>query len=99
MVRGHEPNLRWRTFASEIIELAADLRVEMVVTVGALLADVPHTRPVQVVSSAGDRDLAERLGLNVSRYEGRPGSSASSATWPSGRASPPSGCGPPCPTT
>src|SRR5829696_5134823 len=65
VVRGHEPNLRWRTFADEIVELAADLRVEMVVTVGALLADVPHTRPVQVVSSAGDRDLAERLGLNL----------------------------------
>jgi proteasome assembly chaperone (PAC2) family protein len=73
VVRGHEPNLRWRTFASEIVELAADLRVEMVVTVGALLADVPHTRPVQVVSSAGDRELAERLGLNVSRYEGPTG--------------------------
>jgi proteasome assembly chaperone (PAC2) family protein len=73
VVRGHEPNLRWRTFADEIVELAADLRVEMVVTVGALLADVPHTRPVQVVSSAGDRDLAERLGLNLSRYEGPTG--------------------------
>jgi predicted ATP-grasp superfamily ATP-dependent carboligase len=44
-----------------------------VVTVGALGADVPHTRPVQVVSSAGDRDLAERLGLNISRYEGPTG--------------------------
>jgi proteasome assembly chaperone (PAC2) family protein len=73
VVRGHEPNLRWRTFAEEIVELATDLRVEMVVTVGALLADVPHTRPVQVVSSAGDRDLAERLGLNLSRYEGPTG--------------------------
>ena len=73
VVRGHEPNLRWRTFADEIVELAANLRVEMVVTVGALLADVPHTRPVQVVSSAGDRDLAERLGLNLSRYEGPTG--------------------------
>jgi proteasome assembly chaperone (PAC2) family protein len=73
VVRGHEPNLRWRTFASEIIELAASLGAEMVVTVGALLADVPHTRPVQVVTSAGDRDLAERLGLNVSRYEGPTG--------------------------
>jgi proteasome assembly chaperone (PAC2) family protein len=73
LVRGNEPNLRWRTFASEIIELATDLRAQMVVTVGALLADVPHTRPVQVVSSAGDRDLAERLGLRVSRYEGPTG--------------------------
>jgi proteasome assembly chaperone (PAC2) family protein len=73
VVRGHEPNLRWRTFASEIIQVASSLGVEMLVTVGALLADVPHTRPVQVVSSAGDRDLAERLGLIVSRYEGPTG--------------------------
>ena len=73
VVRGHEPNLRWRTFASEIIQVASSLGVEMLVTVGALLADVPHTRPVRVVSSAGDRDLAERLGLNVSRYEGPTG--------------------------
>ena len=73
VVRGHEPNLRWRTFASEIVQVATSLGVEMVVTVGALLADVPHTRPVQVVSSAGDRDLAERLGLSVSRYEGPTG--------------------------
>jgi proteasome assembly chaperone (PAC2) family protein len=73
VVRGHEPNLRWRTFAAEIVEVATGLGAEMVVTVGALLADVPHTRPVQVVSSAGDRDLAERLGLTVSRYEGPTG--------------------------
>jgi proteasome assembly chaperone (PAC2) family protein len=73
VLRGHEPNLRWRTFASEIIQVASSLGVEMLVTVGALLADVPHTRPVQVVSSAGDRDLAERLGLSVSRYEGPTG--------------------------
>jgi proteasome assembly chaperone (PAC2) family protein len=73
LVRGHEPNLRWRTFAAEIVQLAASFRVGMVVTVGALLADVPHTRPVQVVSSAGDRELARRLGLSVSRYEGPTG--------------------------
>jgi proteasome assembly chaperone (PAC2) family protein len=73
VVRGHEPNLRWRTFASEIIQVASSLGVEMLVTVGALLADVPHTRPVQVVSSAGDRELAERLGMSVSRYEGPTG--------------------------
>jgi proteasome assembly chaperone (PAC2) family protein len=73
VVRGHEPNLRWRTFAEEIVQVASSLGVEMMITVGALLADVPHTRPVQVVSSAGDRELAERLGLNVSRYEGPTG--------------------------
>jgi proteasome assembly chaperone (PAC2) family protein len=73
LVRGHEPNLRWRTFATEIVQVAASFKVRMVVTVGALLADVAHTRPVQVVSSAGDRDLAERLRLSVSRYEGPTG--------------------------
>jgi proteasome assembly chaperone (PAC2) family protein len=73
LVRGHEPNLHWRTFATEIVEIATTFGAGMVVTVGALLADVPHTRPVQVVSSAGDRDLAERLGLGVSRYEGPTG--------------------------
>jgi proteasome assembly chaperone (PAC2) family protein len=73
LLRGHEPNLRWRTFASEVMELAASLGVEMVVTVGALLADVPHTRPTQVVSSTGDPLLAERLGLPLSRYEGPTG--------------------------
>jgi len=73
VVRGHEPNLRWRTFASEVVQVASSLGVEMMVTVGALLADVPHTRPVQVVSSAGDRELAERLGMSISRYEGPTG--------------------------
>jgi proteasome assembly chaperone (PAC2) family protein len=73
LIRGHEPHLRWRTFSAELVEVASAFGVEMVVTIGALLADVPHTRPVQVVSSAGDRELAERLGLPVSRYEGPTG--------------------------
>jgi proteasome assembly chaperone (PAC2) family protein len=73
LLRGHEPNLRWRTFATELMEVAASLEVEMVVTVGALLADVPHTRPTQVVSSTSDPLLAEQLGLPVSRYEGPTG--------------------------
>ena len=73
LLRGHEPNLRWRTFGTEVMEVAATLGVEMVVTVGALLADVPHTRPTQVVSSTSDPLLAEQLGLPVSRYEGPTG--------------------------
>jgi proteasome assembly chaperone (PAC2) family protein len=73
LVRGHEPNLRWRAFAREVLELAMSMRVEMVVTLGALLADVPHTRPVQVVGSAGDPRLARRFGLPQSRYEGPTG--------------------------
>jgi proteasome assembly chaperone (PAC2) family protein len=73
MLRGHEPSLRWRTFAKEVLELGEELGVEMVVTLGALLADVPHTRPVQVVGSAADPALADRLGLATSRYEGPTG--------------------------
>ena len=70
---GIEPNLRWRTFSAEIVELAADLDVELVVTLGALLADVPHTRPAPVTGSATDPKLVQELGLASSRYEGPTG--------------------------
>jgi len=70
---GIEPNLRWRTFSAEIVELAADLSVELVVTLGALLADVPHTRPAPVTGSATDPKLVQELGLASSRYEGPTG--------------------------
>lgn len=73
LLRGQEPNLRWPTFAREVLEVADQFGVEMLVTVGALLADVPHTRPVQVVGSTGDPALAEQLGLPPSRYEGPTG--------------------------
>ena len=70
---GIEPNLRWRTFSDEIVELARDLGVELVVTLGALLADVPHTRPAPVTGSASDSKLVDELGLASSRYEGPTG--------------------------
>ena len=70
---GVEPNTRWRTFAGEIAGLAADLGVELVVTLGALLADVPHTRPAPVTGSASDPELVQELGLTSSRYEGPTG--------------------------
>jgi proteasome assembly chaperone (PAC2) family protein len=70
---GIEPNLRWRTFSEEIVELAQELGVELVVTLGALLADVPHTRPAPVTGSASDPKLVEELGLASSRYEGPTG--------------------------
>jgi predicted ATP-grasp superfamily ATP-dependent carboligase len=70
---GIEPNLRWRTFSDEIVELARDLNIELVVTLGALLADVPHTRPAPVTGSASDPKLVEELGLASSRYEGPTG--------------------------
>ena len=70
---GIEPNLRWRTFSEEVVELAQDLEVELVVTLGALLADVPHTRPAPVTGSASDPKLVEELRLASSRYEGPTG--------------------------
>ena len=70
---GVEPNLRWRTFCSHISGLATDLGVELVITLGSLLADVPHTRPAPVTGSATDPDLIEKLGLQASRYEGPTG--------------------------
>src|SRR6188508_3562996 len=73
LMLGIEPNLRWRTFCDEIVELAGALGVELVVTLGALLADVPHTRPAPVTGSASDQRLVEELGLAASRYEGPTG--------------------------
>jgi proteasome assembly chaperone (PAC2) family protein len=73
LVLGIEPNLRWRTFSDEIVDLARELGVELVVTLGALLADVPHTRPAPVTGSATDPKLVDELGLASSRYEGPTG--------------------------
>ena len=73
LLMGIEPSLRWRTFTREIVELSEDLGVELVVTLGALLADVPHTRPAPVTGSATDENLVRELGLAASRYEGPTG--------------------------
>jgi proteasome assembly chaperone (PAC2) family protein len=70
---GIEPNVRWRTFATAIVELGREIGAERLVTLGAFLADVPHTRPVPVVGSASSAEEAERLGLQMSRYEGPTG--------------------------
>ncbi|MET0562492.1 MAG: PAC2 family protein [Gaiellaceae bacterium] len=73
LLLGIEPNLRWRTFGDLVVGLANDLDVELMITLGALLADVPHTRPAPVTGSATDEELVERLGLSGSRYEGPTG--------------------------
>jgi proteasome assembly chaperone (PAC2) family protein len=73
LLLGIEPNLRWRTFTELVVGVARDLDVEMMITLGALLADVPHTRPSPVTGSASDPDLVQRLGLSASRYEGPTG--------------------------
>jgi len=73
LLLGIEPNLRWRTFTELVVGLANELEVELMITLGALLADVPHTRPAPVTGSATDSELVERLGLSASRYEGPTG--------------------------
>ncbi len=73
LLSGAEPNLRWRNFCGTIISAARDIGAEMVVTLGALLADVPHTRPVQITGIAGDPALVERFGFSQTRYEGPTG--------------------------
>ncbi len=73
LLLGVEPNLRWRRFSSLIVDLAREHEVELVVTLGALLADVPHTRPSPVTGTATDQALVDRLGLQASRYEGPTG--------------------------
>ena len=70
---GHEPQLKWRTFSEQVVGLATDLRVELIVVMGALLADVAHTRPVRVTGTAADAQLVQRLGLGRSTYEGPTG--------------------------
>lgn len=73
LLLGMEPNLRWRRFTGLVVELAEELGVELVVSLGALLADVPHTRDAPVSGSASEPELVERLGLQFSRYEGPTG--------------------------
>jgi proteasome assembly chaperone (PAC2) family protein len=70
---GVEPNVRWRAFSSLVTQVALEFKVELVLTLGSLLADVPHTRPAPVTGSATDPELIERLGLQASRYEGPTG--------------------------
>jgi predicted ATP-grasp superfamily ATP-dependent carboligase len=70
---GVEPNLRWKTYSSLVLELVHELKVELAVTLGSLLADVPHTRPAPVSAAASDPSLVEELGVEPSRYEGPTG--------------------------
>ena len=73
LVRGIEPNMRWRSFCDELLDIVRELGVRTVVTLGALLADSPHTRPTPVTGTAYDPASATRYGLERSRYEGPTG--------------------------
>jgi proteasome assembly chaperone (PAC2) family protein len=73
LLSGAEPSMRWRTFCGLIVDLAEALGTQLVVTLGALLADTPHSRPVPITSLSSDDALVERLGLQQSAYEGPTG--------------------------
>lgn len=73
IVKGIEPSMRWRRFADELLDLADDYEVNLLITMGALLADTPHSRPISVTGSGSHPDVAERLGVEISRYEGPTG--------------------------
>ncbi len=73
LVQGVEPSMRWRAFSSHLVDLAEALGVQVVVSLGALLGDVPHTRPVSMSGHASDGALLERLGIQASSYEGPTG--------------------------
>ncbi|HEX2738730.1 MAG TPA: PAC2 family protein [Acidimicrobiia bacterium] len=73
IVIGVEPHYRWREFCATVLYLARETGCELLVTFGALLADVPHTRPLRLAGSANDPELVTRLGLEHSQYEGPTG--------------------------
>jgi proteasome assembly chaperone (PAC2) family protein len=73
LLLGVEPNLRWPTFCDDVISVARTTGCELVITLGALLGDVPHSRPMRCTGSATDEVLAAKLGMERSRYEGPTG--------------------------
>jgi proteasome assembly chaperone (PAC2) family protein len=73
MLNGVEPSLRWSRFTEGVIEIARGVGARMVVTLGALLADVPHSRPVALTGLASNQELVEKLGFEQTRYEGPTG--------------------------
>jgi len=73
LLRGIEPNMRWRQFCAELLAASDELGAEIVVTLGALLADTPHTRPIPVSGTASEPELIDKLKLEQSNYEGPTG--------------------------
>ena len=73
LLTGPEPSMRWQTLCSSVVDLAEAMGVQMAVSLGALLADVPHTRPVPMVGVTSDEALAERVGIAPTTYQGPTG--------------------------
>ena len=73
IARGVEPSMRWKSFISDLLDLADDYEVSMIISIGALLADTPHSRPFNVAISGAHPDVSQRFGLEISKYEGPTG--------------------------
>ena len=73
IVTGVEPSMRWKSFTSDLLDIADDCEVSLVVTLGSLLADTPHSRPITVTGTGAHPTIADRLGVSVSKYEGPTG--------------------------
>ena len=73
IVTGVEPSMRWKNFSADLLDLADDLEVSLVMTLGSLLADTPHSRPITVTGTGAHPSIASRLGVSVSKYEGPTG--------------------------
>ena len=73
LVRGPEPSFKWQSFSAQLLDLFDDLEIDLVISLGALLADAPHTRPISVSGTSSNSALAEKIGFEVSRYEGPTG--------------------------
>jgi proteasome assembly chaperone (PAC2) family protein len=73
IVTGVEPSMKWKSFTSDLLDLADDLEVSLIVSLGSLLADTPHTRPITVTGTGAHPTIANRLGVSVSKYEGPTG--------------------------
>lgn len=73
IIRGIEPSMKWQSFTAELLDLADDYEAKMLITLGALLADTPHSRAISVTGSGAHPDVAKKLGVQISRYEGPTG--------------------------
>ena len=73
IVTGVEPSMKWKSFTSDLLDLADDLEVSLIVSLGSLLADTPHSRPITVTGTGAHPSIANRLGVSVSKYEGPTG--------------------------
>lgn len=73
IVTGVEPSMRWKSFTREILDIADDLETSMIITIGAMLSDSPHTRPIRILATTSNPSIGSRLDLQPSNYQGPTG--------------------------